>query len=65
MQDSTGHPALMTSHANFTVTVDNEQASADASGDTDAGAEVDEDIETLDDDADDDDGTDGNQTSGE
>mgnify|MGYP000315485670 FL=1 len=49
MQDNTDHPALMTSHANFTVTVDNEEASADASGDTGAGAEVDEDIGTIDD----------------
>ncbi|WP_225335358.1 hypothetical protein [Halomicrobium urmianum] len=47
MQDSTDHPALMTSYANFTVTVDNEQASANASGDTGAGAEVDEDVGTL------------------
>ncbi|WP_225335356.1 hypothetical protein [Halomicrobium urmianum] len=47
MQDSTDHPALMTSYANFTVTVDNEQASANASGDTGAGAEVDEDVETI------------------
>ncbi|WP_225335353.1 hypothetical protein [Halomicrobium urmianum] len=60
MQDSTDHPALMTSYANFTVTVDNEQASANASGDTGAGAEVDEDIETI---ADDDDAG-GNETAG-
>ncbi|WP_226022978.1 hypothetical protein [Halomicrobium salinisoli] len=75
MQDSTDHPALMTSYANFTVTVDNEQATADASGESGAGAEVDEDIGTIaDDDSSDegddnngtvDGGTSGNQTSGE
>jgi len=61
MQDSTDHPALMTSHANFTVTVDNEQATANASGESGAGAEVDEDVETLADDDSEDDGDDSSE----
>jgi len=47
LQESTDHPAIMSAYTHFDVTVDNEAAEAGVSGDSGAGASVDEEIDTI------------------
>jgi len=47
LQESTDHPAIMSAYTHFDVTVDNEAAEAGVSGESGAGASVDEDVDTL------------------
>ncbi|WP_239638643.1 hypothetical protein [Halorubrum saccharovorum] len=48
LQESTDHPAIMSAHTHFDVTVDNEAAEAGVSGESSAGASVDEEVGTID-----------------
>jgi len=48
LQESTDHPAIMSTHTHFDVTVDNEAAEAGVSGESGAGASVDEEVGTID-----------------
>jgi len=47
LQESTDHPAIMSAHTHFDVTVDNEAAEAGVSGESGAGASVDEEVGTI------------------
>ena len=48
LQESTDHPAIMSAHTHFDVTVDNEAAEAGVSGESSAGASVDEEVGIID-----------------
>jgi len=48
LQENTDHPAIMSTYTHFDVTVNNEAAEAGVSGDSGAGASVDEEIDTID-----------------
>jgi hypothetical protein len=48
LQESTDHPAIMSAHTYFDVTVGNEAATASVSGDSGAGVSADEEVDTID-----------------